>query len=442
MKANKNTRRSSVPIHHLSFITHHSPSRRRGVLLLVVLALLAIFALVGVAFVVFTSQAGRSAKSVERIDQGTDPSQPVAAQRLLQQVIMQVLHGPAPDAAGNPNPGSVIGAHSLLEDMYGSVGGTTGTITGCTPTCGGQLLELTTATDLTRYGGCVLTITGPPPTATTTPGYGQSTRIVGFNPTTFAPQIMAFPDGSQPKNATFLVNGVPFSGTGFGFDATGNTLTTAAGTVTNCPVALLPNDLTYNRNPPGGANSDYTAPDFQHVFLAAQVLNGTTVQTLPSMQRSALCRYWANYMASHGGPSPDFTSGSGTAAAAQNLPPDLKRAIILRPLPEDNPNFTGSNPTYTGAGGSASYQSGFNPCWDGVSTFAQMPPPFSWDVDNDGDGVPDSVWIDLGMPVQRDGGRAVVPAAFCDSLRRSRRPGESQHRRLAATGRYVAFKFA
>ena len=39
-------------------------------LLLVVLALLAIFALVGVAFVVLTSQAQRSAKSIERIDQG------------------------------------------------------------------------------------------------------------------------------------------------------------------------------------------------------------------------------------------------------------------------------------------------------------------------------------------------------------------------------------
>ena len=33
---------------------------------------------------------------------------------------------------------------------------------------------------------------------------------------------MAFPDGSVPTNANFLVNGVPFSGTGFGVSATGS----------------------------------------------------------------------------------------------------------------------------------------------------------------------------------------------------------------------------
>ena len=321
---------------------------------------------------------------------------------------------------------SVIGAHSPLEDMYGSVGGTTGTITGSTPVCGGQLLEITTnGIDLSRYGGCVLTITGPPPTATTTtPGYGQSTRIVGFNPTTFAPQIMAFPDGSNFANgtATFLVNGVPFSGTGFGFDAAGNPVPGTAGTVTG-PLALLPNHAS-NRNPLGGANSDYTAPDFQHIFLAAQVANGATVRTLPSMQRSALCRYWANYMATQGAPVPDFTSGSGTAAAAQNIPPDLKRAIIMRPMPEDNPNFTGSNPTYQTVDQtvlSNLYKTGFNPCWDGVTPYTTPPnpPQFSWDVDNDGDGVPDSVWIDLGMPVQTTSdGRLYKPlfAILCVDL--------------------------
>ncbi len=44
----------------------------------------------------------------------------------------------------------------------------------------------------------------------------------------------------------------------------------------------------------------------------------------------------------------------------------------------DHPNFTGSNPN----------SNGFDPI-NGP-----------WDVDNDGDGVPDSVWVDLGMPVR------------------------------------------
>ena len=44
-------------------------------------------------------------------------------------------------------------------------------------------------------------------------------------------------------------------------------------------------------NPPGGANSDYTAADFQHMLLAAQVANAThrRIQTLPSFHRPALC---------------------------------------------------------------------------------------------------------------------------------------------------------
>ena len=84
-------------------------------LLLVVLALLAIFALVGVAFVVMTSQAHAGAKSIARIDQGTDPSQPLAARVLLEQAVRQVVHGPATSGTA-----SAIGAHSLLEEMYGA----------------------------------------------------------------------------------------------------------------------------------------------------------------------------------------------------------------------------------------------------------------------------------------------------------------------------------
>ena len=86
----------------------------------------------------------------------------------------------------------------------------------------------------------------------------------------------------------------------------------------------------------------------------------------------------------------------------------------MRPLPTDHPNFTGSNPTYAGG----TYTSGFNPCWDGVSTYGQTPAPFSWDVDNDGDGVPDSVWVDLGFPVRTADGRLYKPlfAILCVDL--------------------------
>ena len=55
----------------------------------------------------------------------------------------------------------------------------------------------------------------------------------------------------------------------------------------------------------------------------------------------------------------------------------------------DHPNFTGSNPTFDPVNG-------------------------PWDVDNDGDGVAESVWVDIGFPVQTapDGRRYKPLVAF------------------------------
>ena len=80
-------------------------------LLLLILALLAMFGLIAVAFVVISGQAQRSAKSIERIGLTDESSQ--SAQTLLQQAAMQVFRG-------STNPASVMGAHSLLEEMYGN----------------------------------------------------------------------------------------------------------------------------------------------------------------------------------------------------------------------------------------------------------------------------------------------------------------------------------
>ena len=225
-------------------------------------------------------------------------------------------------------PASVIGADSLLETMYGN-NYITGHILTVPPGAAGfsQLIEITTdrAADVARCAGCVLTITGNYNTTTSSPDpsvpvpdLGQSTRIVGMSPNTGNPQILAFPDGaslvpttytppgggaSQTVQVTFTINGPPFSGTGFGFNASTGSfdlrynsatqLTDYSGganpaPLTNWELALLPN-APENRNPAGGTNSDYTAADFQHMLVAAQaapVLPATgPVQTLPSLHR-------------------------------------------------------------------------------------------------------------------------------------------------------------
>ncbi len=400
-------------IHHPLSTIHHSS--RRGVLLLMILALLAMFGLIAVAFVVLTGHAKRDARTVQRIDLVTDPPQ-----KTLQQAAMQILRG-------SNNTASVIGAHSLLEDMYGN-NAATGTITIVSNTvCGGQLIEFTFAwsagaTTPAVRTGCVITITGP----TTSPAYGQSSRIVGFNPTgdlsgtaTGPWQMLAFDGGGQPQTGdTVIISGVPFSGTGFGYNPTTAKMDlafdptasppdiTAIPSALTWPVALLPNMplATYYSavpsalknpfsNPPGGVNSDYTAADFQHMLLAAQIpptIPGGPVQTLPSLHRPALVNYWMN--------QPQWATS-----------PDLPRKVIMRPigpitgltLPTgfvaDHPNFTGSN----------SNPAGFNPLLG------------PWDVDNDGDGVPDSVWVDPGLPVRSTSdGRLYKPliAVLCVDL--------------------------
>lgn len=114
--------------------------------------------------------------------------------------------------------------------------------------------------------------------------------------------------------------------------------------------------------------------------------------------------------------------GMSPAVAAQIVL--LKRKISLRPLREDHPNFDGSNP-------SSRYASRANPeggtfrlvndknttsspnlshLLDDEITFPYWEATGPWDVDNDNDGVPDSIWVDLGEPVQELGdGRMYKP---------------------------------
>ena len=63
---------------------------------------------------------------------------------------------------------------------------------------------------------------------------------------------------------------------------------------------------------------------------------------------------------------------------------------------EDNPDFTGSNPTSRISFMSPVSSLGARlqqPCQTDLQTYR-------WDVDNDGDGVADSISVDLGLPVR------------------------------------------
>jgi hypothetical protein len=417
---------SDMNTRHQTLCTRHpSAAARRGVLILVVLSMLFLFVLIAITYVLVAMRQLSASRQFGRFATRGEPPQ-----QLLDDAMMQVLRGSA-------NQFSPIYPHSLLESMYGPFS-VSGSIAAIDPNGTNATKDSTTQVDV------VLEFTANPNPTVTTPGYsisqiqtqlkcdgflegcvitmtsgaarGLSSRIVryevqtttGNNPTTTNPvfHVLAFKGDSgavQPSpNDTFVVNGRAFAGTGFGFDSSRPT-TDSNGR----PWALLPNavfapQLGTAVGSPGGANDDYSAADYKHMALSFTVQNGPQLQTiLPSFHRPDLVNYWAQQDKQKLDPN-----NTGTPDWSKDLA--LLEQIVLRPNPYDHPNFTGSNQLLSVSNFSK------NIAWQFAS--GATPP---WDVDNDGDGIPDSVWLDLGFPIEATSdGRLYKPlfAILCADL--------------------------
>ncbi len=379
---------------------------RPGVLLLIVLALLAMFGVLAIAFVILTGQTRRGADALRKVGQYDDQWEKTANQAAL-----DVFRG-------SNNHQSPFQCHSLLENLYGNEW-FMGTMSGASPVIGqGQLIQFAFAagypTNKTfapeQHLGAVLTVL-------TGPLAGYSTHIVGMAGTPTQLQIAAFEGVSSTpaqvigyiNGCTCLINGMPYSGTGFGFQwpparsanapsmLSYNNATDANG----WEFALLPNHAAFPYNTtdngysatyvnwlgqpdpagPGGANPDYTAPDYQNMFLALRLTtpwttpNGNVVYVpIPSFHRPELVNFWMNL------------NGGGTWSN-----PILQRKVLLRPLAAP-----------------------INP---GISAIDLRYGP--WDVNNAGDGYPDSIWIDPGYEIRSTpDGRLYKPlvAVLCIDL--------------------------
>jgi hypothetical protein len=434
------------------------PQSRRGVVILVVLSLLVLFVLLVVTFAIVAGQYRRTAQAFARQELlRLDP------QKDLDRAFYEILRDTTVRS-------SSVRFHSLLRDYYGGDGfrgvlrsgadlqsvNTTGPSASYPPAAtnaynysGKQFMDLvvridsangvvivsTDGVDLTAtfrstagyygglrdligyYKGCVLTFTSGK-------AQGVSTRIVGYDfvvdgnsirfpyfrvlsPRTDSGQVLS---PSDLGGASFVVNGRPFSGTGFGLDGTTNELT-AQDTTTTQPASLVPNyaplsvipqlvdrgSISGNApfttfqayGPPldshfptdvarvltGDADEGYDAADYQNMFLAIMTPDASTI--IPSFHRPDLITYWE-------------TNNTNFATDFY-----LQRRVSMRPV---EPNFDGSNRSAT------------------LNSVLTAPP---WDVDNDGDGIPDSVWVDLGFPVQTaPDGRRYKPlfAVLCTDL--------------------------
>jgi hypothetical protein len=254
------------------------------------------------------------------------------------------------------------------------------------------------------------------------------------------------------EGSRVLVNGAPFNGTGVGLnpiaaatdpkldagEAVGGLKLTFGSNPVDPPIALLPNMRYFNPSNltlpdlatpatlsgvtaqnlyfprgaqnavgRGGSDETYDAADFQNMFLAVMHDDAedydarddyfenpdgtpTTVPTpapstlgeqiLPSFHRPELLHFWAKQL------EPAITDFRESALATNPL---LLRKILLRPNWLDHPLFTGSNPQLPVPGMDAVKR--------GTNLAHMIYGP--WDVDNDNDGVRDSVWIDAGLPV-------------------------------------------
>ena len=365
-------------------------------LILVVLSLLILFVVIAVMFVAVATRARSVANTYSNVGRTGD-----APRETLDNALFDILRG-------STNPYSPFRNHSLLEDTYGHLS-IRGQVSVFTLLQGGiadvdasfrsgpagepRIDGFSPVKD--AYSGCVLTfVTGNL--------RGVSARILEYWPAGtrtvpipnaspgFRLMLIASEHGRDfwPQSigqSEFVINGRPFSGTGVGYNADAGSpgfgrLTATeppndpATGATGQPYALLPNPVFFTPNivpdvPPrrfdhyldpsgaGGANEDYDAPDYHNLFLgyyASPILTDTR-QIKPSFHDPALIDYWTDTL--------------GNFFAAKDA--HVWRKVMLRPNPTDHPRFPVLGDAVVGP----------------------------WDIDNDGDGLTDSVWIDPGYPV-------------------------------------------
>jgi hypothetical protein len=242
-----------------------------------------------------------------------------------------------------------------------------------------------------------------------------------------------------------LTQAAAFIGGNDPFGITGATLANFTALNPNRATVLYP-----TAEGPGGSNESYDAVDYQNMFLAHMPVSprataglidstgatldvGVDEQTLneflsrasmrldmentivPSFHQPALINYW--YQRLHDAPwlvsaisdenqrarvilAPYEARAPGDPIADQVTA--IKRKITLRPIPEDHPNFDGGNPAsrYVGTVSPYGTRSQLRLSTNSDIRFPAWEVVGPWDVDNDNDGINDSVWVDLGDPVQ------------------------------------------
>ena len=426
-----------------------SRPERRGIVLVLVLAMLGLLALIGVTFATFSGQSRINNRNYQQ-----SLLQP-QAEELMDFALAQLI-------TDTSDVRSAIRGHSLARDMFGNDASTNGFlplnpttggpffITGVAPTTlnGQAAVNLTTniqSNDLNFFGfnftRWIMKVgynlnpgvgSGQPPnqsfeilldnktgtnrvfTVAPFDGDTQNAPVPTSNPvalfttlnnptlgTTTTPLKTPLPGfflgqfltGGTPTNNEF-----PFVLDGRWLRAfNGPGISSTVSSVTNVPNSVYGN-FRYNGvlNPPVGNNvppfgpnfvgmdEDYDACDLENWFLAIQSADGQV--TIPSFHRPAVIRNDTGL----NNPVPINDWRNINPLNANNLTAGVADSAsrILRPR-----NIDGHD----------------------AATFPDLVPntatgQITYDVDNDADGVTDSVWLDLGFPARPDSsGRLYKP---------------------------------
>lgn len=382
----------------------HRRNQRRGVVLILILAMLGLLAVIGVMFATLSGQTQLSGRYAAEAARNTA----VTADETLDWGLEQLIND-------TENPASALRGHSLKRDMYGNDAQSNG---------------LLRALPNGAYLSVAAVSAGPPLQITTNIPYNppgvpelankdfrrwtlrlnpqpgirpaQTFEVIGdaaitVNGTTYHQLALTPDDFANPTamqvglaqiqiNATFVLdcryvrafNGTgmnPFANVGFGQLANFryNGLYNVAST-NGAGGLFTPDDFPMDE--------DYDAVDLDNWFLAIRSADGSVV--VPSFHRPGILTAadWTNAL----NPSQPLTSATNLAALRS-------MSKIMRPRAVDHPKagtatFPNLVPDPTTGKIGRDTDGDLKPDADG------------FDVDNDGDGYAEGVWLDLGSPAQ------------------------------------------
>ncbi len=376
---------------------------RKGVTLLFTISMIVLFLLMGTTFVVVANDYFKSARRRSQLS-----TYKVNTAALLDRAFYDVFRGPSLEDSS-----SSLRTHSILEDQYGYGYRTTidsvtagpiaalRTLTVSSGTTIESIYDLSTFSAATEpdgfFGGCVLTFT-------TGAAEGYSCRIVtSFYDVGTGDLRIVIPtdqlgiDWSLAGGSGVIINGRDFAGQGAGTGAGGelDTLDFDTATVTTSLISggiLTPNqigetsaDLRANYIVEANStNESYDVADENNWFLAGEDIDGNPI---PSFHRD---RIYEEGLTSIGRTPDDIRSFSfrpiyiddnALNSNAQDNPGSIE-SRFGEFYEEDDPS------------GSGAYEAG-----DLVNARNSVN---GLDVDSDGDGTLDAVWIDIGLPIQTD----------------------------------------